>query len=224
MSLLREIQDGATDSTVEISTVLRKAKILAARLKNPDFETWVDSELAGYHRDAELPSYRNVDAMAYGRFIAGNMQAKLAIPSSVLPPKLRGWGERCFFRQPIAAISVTATAAVAKEDHEISIPWPAEMFSYAEKAYTGQCVGVWLRVSASQLVAIVDAVRNRLLSFALAIEAENPDAGDADIRGTPVDPQRVNHVFHTTIHGGTNNVAVGGSRFTQGAVNRCKFG
>jgi len=37
MTLLREIQQAATDSETTISTVLRKAKILAARLQNPEF-------------------------------------------------------------------------------------------------------------------------------------------------------------------------------------------
>jgi hypothetical protein len=41
MTLLREIQVAATDCKVDISTVLRKAKILAVRLQNPEFESWV---------------------------------------------------------------------------------------------------------------------------------------------------------------------------------------
>jgi hypothetical protein len=45
VTLLREIRVAATDSGVEISTVLRKAKSLATRLRNPEFEAWVDREL-----------------------------------------------------------------------------------------------------------------------------------------------------------------------------------
>jgi AbiTii len=48
MTLLREIQAAATDSKTDIATVLRKAKILAARLQNLEFRSWVDQELNGY--------------------------------------------------------------------------------------------------------------------------------------------------------------------------------
>lgn len=62
MTLLREIQAAATDGTVEISTVLRKAKILASRLKNREFGQWVDCELNGYSDVADLPPYRILPA------------------------------------------------------------------------------------------------------------------------------------------------------------------
>jgi len=41
MSLLREITDAAVDTSVEISTLLRKCKVLAARLGNKEFDSWV---------------------------------------------------------------------------------------------------------------------------------------------------------------------------------------
>ena len=45
MSLLREIQNDAVNSKVKVSDLLRKCKILAARLGNDDFKIWIDSEL-----------------------------------------------------------------------------------------------------------------------------------------------------------------------------------
>ena len=48
MSLLREIQDAAISSDVELSVLLRKCKVLAARLGNQDFKEWIDNELSGY--------------------------------------------------------------------------------------------------------------------------------------------------------------------------------
>jgi hypothetical protein len=72
MSLLREIQSAATGSSTEISTVLRKAKILAARLRNPEFEHWVDRELNGYDRDcSDLPPYRSLHVVVEGNLSDG---------------------------------------------------------------------------------------------------------------------------------------------------------
>lgn len=48
MSLLREIQDAAISSDVELAVLLRKCKVLAARLGSNEFKSWVESELSGY--------------------------------------------------------------------------------------------------------------------------------------------------------------------------------
>jgi hypothetical protein len=53
------------------------------------------------------------------------------------------------------------------------------------------------------LKTVVDSVRNRVLEFVLAIEGENPDAGDGASSATPtVAPQTVNNIFNTTIAAG----------------------
>jgi hypothetical protein len=86
---------------------------------------------------------------------------------------------------------------------------------YGSKAYEdAQCLDAWISVDPSVLAGLLDSVRNRVLSFALAIETENPDAGEADIRSTPVEPAKVSQYFQTII-GRANNVAVGGSNFSQ---------
>lgn len=48
MSLLHDIQEMAVSSKSDISTLLRKCKILAVRLGNDDFKNWIDQELNGY--------------------------------------------------------------------------------------------------------------------------------------------------------------------------------
>ncbi|RZG43836.1 AbiTii domain-containing protein, partial [Acinetobacter wuhouensis] len=58
MSLLREIQNDAVNSNVKVSDLLRRCKVLAYRLGNEDFKTWVDSELNGYELLDGIPSYR----------------------------------------------------------------------------------------------------------------------------------------------------------------------
>jgi len=55
VSLLREIQEAAIDSRVELTTLLRKCKVLAARLGNVEFKEWVEQELNGY-KSKEKPA------------------------------------------------------------------------------------------------------------------------------------------------------------------------
>ncbi len=48
MSLIGDIKTGILGAS-PISSVLRKAKVLAYQLKNQDFKEWVDFELNGYY-------------------------------------------------------------------------------------------------------------------------------------------------------------------------------
>jgi hypothetical protein len=50
MTLLRELQRDALDPSVDITTVLRKARVLAARLNNAEFVAWIQHELNGLPR------------------------------------------------------------------------------------------------------------------------------------------------------------------------------
>jgi len=56
MTLLRDIQEAAVDSTVNLTDLLRKCRVLAARLKHHEFATWVDREVNGYRDRKMLPS------------------------------------------------------------------------------------------------------------------------------------------------------------------------
>ena len=46
--LVSELQKDALDSNVKLSDLLRKALVVATKLKMPDFKTWIQKELNGY--------------------------------------------------------------------------------------------------------------------------------------------------------------------------------
>jgi hypothetical protein len=102
MSLLREIQDAATSGATPLADVLRKCKILAARLQNKAFAQWVDLELNGYPEDEPLPAHRVIDPVqSKGHFVSFAYQGTFPIPLAVIPTsELR---VRCVLR--VAAIS-----------------------------------------------------------------------------------------------------------------------
>lgn len=91
MSLLRQIQDAAIDSSVDLPTLLRKCKVLAARLGNEDFKRWINNELVGYNRKEDLPEYRVLNVNSKGHF-GGAFSSSLSnadIPLSCLPEDFR---------------------------------------------------------------------------------------------------------------------------------------
>lgn len=220
MSLLREIQDAAVNSSVELTTLLRKCKVLAARLGNEDFKTWVDSELSGYKDISELPDYRILHVNSKGHF-SGPFNSGLNnadIPLSCIPKTFRESLSQSNMREPIASLE----ALVAKSDGgTASEPWNPDLVAHVgQNIYEGMnCMQAWKVIPLTAVIAALDAVRNRILSFVLEIEAEAPDAGEAAINSNPLPQEKVHQIFNTYISGSVQNVATGSSEFEQHATN-----
>jgi hypothetical protein len=89
MSLLREIQDAAIDGSTDLETLLRKCRVLAARLKNEQFKQWVQSELDGYSSTADVPDYRKFHCQCFGHFSGpfGSGLKNAPIPESCIQQK-----------------------------------------------------------------------------------------------------------------------------------------
>ncbi|WP_048190131.1 hypothetical protein [Methanobacterium sp. SMA-27] len=60
-SIILELQKEAIDSDIDISNLLRKAYLVAKKLKIKDFEEWVKLELNGYGTIDNKPEYRKVN-------------------------------------------------------------------------------------------------------------------------------------------------------------------
>lgn len=181
MSLLREIQDATSNPEIKLSDLLRKYKILAARLAHEPFQSWVNSELNGYSLDDNLPTYRilrNIESSGdfYGPYGSGVRNAHIA---SLYIPKE--------YREDLTTIhlyvSISSLESIIGQAHEpnIRFTWPANILTLIRpKVYLYlECATAWRVVSVNSLVAILDTVKTRVLDFALEIEAEAPEAGEA---------------------------------------------
>jgi hypothetical protein len=220
MSLLREIQDAAIDANVDIAVVLRKCKVLAARLGNKDFDLWVERELNGYKSKEEVPDYRIIRVESFGQFsgIAGSGINNAPIPTSVISDLPGEWDEFIkthYFMDPIS--SYTSLLKGYSGNEPIKFLWPAELIAYVGyKVYQNMnCVSAWKLIPSSSIAALIDTVRTRVLSFVLKIEAEAPDAGEAPSNVKPIADERVTQVFNTYIQGNVTNLAAGNKATAQ---------
>lgn len=217
MSLLREIQTDAVDANVDISVVLRKCKVLAARLGNKEFKLWVERELNGYASKEDLPTYRILHVESYGDFF-GMFQSSLKnarIPPSSIPKEFRDFVDTSYMMQPI---SYYASLRRGKESSSVlKAPWPADLIrSVGSKIYENMNLGdAWQLIPDGAIAALLDTVRNRILSFVLEIEAEAPDAGEAPPNVKPIDDKRVSQVFNTYIQGNVTSLVAGSQTITQ---------
>lgn len=210
MSLLREIQDAAVDASTPLADVLRKCMILAARLDHEPFKKWVDEELNGYPPDVDLPAYRCLDGLtSIGTFSGpfGRQMTNLPLPMAPVPAKVREEYLNAEFREGVAKL-----ADLAKGDEgKLMSRWPGDLVALvAQKYFRGfALIEAHIEIPKSAVVGVLDAVRNKVLKFALEIEQQNPEAGDVSPGTKPVPEERIAQIFHTCIMGGAQNVAVG---------------
>src|SRR6478672_874937 len=91
MSLLEEIKTEAVDSASDLGALLRKCKVLAARLGSRPLEQWLIWESNGYPPNVELPDYRIWQIELKGNFAGpfGSAITNAPIPLFVLPGDAR---------------------------------------------------------------------------------------------------------------------------------------
>jgi AbiTii len=220
MSLLREIQDAAVDGTSDLESLLRKCRVLATRLKHDELKNWVICELDGYSNDVEVPQYRKLAGSCYGHFAGyGGSQVRNApIPITSIPEKLRHGLTRWELRQGVSALKNMVDTC---DGMNLDTGWPAE----ASSIFGGQILrnmGLlqgWTSFSKSDVVGILSTIRNRILNFALEIEASYPDAGEAAPGETPVPKEFVTQTFNQTFLGPVANVASGHGIEQTGTIN-----
>lgn len=219
MSLLKEIQAAAIDANIDICVVLRKCKVLAKRLGSAEFDSWVEHELNGYSAKEDLPRYRMIPVQSRGDFVGmfGSELRNAPIPPLCLPEEIRDVATKQYLLEPISHF--VSLVGKGSGDPTLRCDWPADVIAlYGDKVYQHmRCLAAWRVLSRNSFSAVLDTVRNRVLSFVLEIETEAPDAGEAAPDTNPLPEKRVNQVFNTYIYGNAGNVAAGSKDVIQNA-------
>jgi hypothetical protein len=213
MTLLEDIQNSAIDGKSDLAELLRKCKLLAARLGSKPLEDWVLWESNGYPKDGPVPEYRIWPLEVRGNF-AGPFHSEIKnarIPIDLLrfiPKETKQYYERWACRGSIASIE----EMLRKTDNERLVVSTGNLaVLIGTKLYEDQmfnCVETWGQFGRGHLVEVVNIVRNRILDFALAVQKEAPTAGEKEDKSVSpkIEPARVNQIFNLTVYGGAANV------------------
>ena len=222
LSLLREIQSAAVSSGAPVSELLRRCKILAARLGSAEFAKWADQELNGYPDKDSLPEYRVLRHVeSKGHFVGpyGKQVKNAPIPPTCLPDDWQDWARTEYLNSGVGGYEELLRK---QDDGMFQSPWPADLLRLVgQDIYEYMnCVQAWKVIPRGSIIGLTDAIRNRVLGFALEIERANPSAGEASLNSNPVPLSTVSQVFHTQIYGNVANLASGNRDVRQsGEVN-----
>lgn len=227
--MLRQIQEGATEDTVPLSTVLRRCKVLAARLKHAELDGWVEHELNGYPNWREMPDYRTMSTQVLGNF-NGYFQSRILgaqIPTRSIPAEHQDWAFHHHFDEGIAHYEelLRSNKSKGEDAGDMQAPLPIE-FVARHLAGEGKvlekyaCVEAYRPVTRAMLKGMLDTVRNRVLTFSLDIETEFPELVNEPLPARQQMTDRLSQIFNITIWGGSNTIAAGSGTASQllGAV------
>jgi hypothetical protein len=208
MSMLRDIQTELSAAAPDLPSVLRKCKILAARLGSEEFGRLVEFELIGYPEERPLPNYRHLECALYGTFMNSAWQAnRQSLPVELIPVEHRESFRRIEFREGIAKVLALEKGARVNKNDLIRF--------FEGEVYPGlNCVGIWLEIQPGEFQQLISAVQTRVLDFVLKIEAENPAAGESALHTQPVPPDTVRSLVNN-FYGPVGGVAQNSSDFSQ---------
>lgn len=190
-SVIVELQREALDKDIRVSDLLRKALVVARKLKLTEFQEWIEKELNGYND--EVPEYR----MAKGQIRGWN--------------PYNGWIPLIFEDPEEAnALSKRATGQTIAEienllengnQSSLHMPFPQGLQRKLSKGF-GYETEISLFVSSSALIKTVDAVRNIILNWSLKLEeegilGEGLSFTDTEKEVATQSPQNINNFYGT---------------------------
>lgn len=153
-----ELEREALDKNVSIESLLRKAYLVARKLKLSDFEEWINNEQNGYH--GEVPDYRmiNGDYKAWNPY-RGWMPV-------ILTPGMGKFMSRIPLQQSVSSLWDTYTS----QKNGIQFTLSAEINDLLNKSTDGFETQFVFNTSGSEIYRILSTVRNKILDWALLLE------------------------------------------------------
>jgi hypothetical protein len=159
--LVEELQRAATDPSVSIGDLLRKAKLVASKLGQTKTALWIDAELSGDFDGLEFPEYRRVPVRAmhyhpmHGTYPLVTTNARM---NEVI-------NEAVFLPRPAREIEQFANGA----DDQIFISVPPKAVESLRKILS-EVYDIRHLTSRAAFAGILDGIRTRVLDWALELE------------------------------------------------------
>lgn len=225
MTLLRDIQDASIDPEVGIGVILRKSKVLSARLGHKLFAQWVDRELDGYAEERDLPPYRVLHVESKGHFFGmfGSGIRFATIPSGSVPKEYRDRVTKALLMQGAPVYEEILRSA---DKSDLRSAWDANLVALVGSGIYERmtCAEAWQVIPRARIVELVETVRNRVLNFALEIESQLPTGNNSDPDPTAIPNQRVTQIFNTVVMGDKNAIAAGNVSGTVASLSDLNVG
>lgn len=161
-SIVLELQALSTDSNTDIEDLLRKALLVARKLKLKDFRGWCESELNGYSCDFDnLPSYRKTVGTLYAK---NPFHGK--IPFIISDTELHDLVTRIPLYESISSYK----NLVKKDPKSLQLKLSSEMINTLMSLQDGTNMMPILEANVNSIHNVMSEVRNKIYNWSLDLE------------------------------------------------------
>lgn len=202
-SIVLELQQEVLQKDCDVLQALRKAHIIAVKLKLTEFDTWIQSELNGYELNQDLiPEYRQV----HGQLKAWNPYHGW-VPVIMQNSKLEEILCHRKMEDPIGDIIELHRKSKGTIVMTFSADVAAKLDSWTNAPFN---TNYSLHVGNHMLKSIADKVLNCLMEWTLKLEekgilGENMTFNETESTSAKEIPQQVNYYYGTIIHGNVSS-------------------
>lgn len=206
-SLVLELQKELLDSGCDVLHALRKAHVIAVKLKLNDFDSWIQNELNGYKGNyKDVPDYRQMK---------GQLKAKNPYHGWIPIMFSDNKTENALSCMP-AYESLAELLEVKKgsKDGNFFYGFPAEQSQMIIKmSNMPMPMQIGLFISTHHITEVVERVRNCLLEWTLKLEAEGIMGegmmfNQEEKATAQAIPQQINNYYGTVVNGDVENAQI----------------
>ncbi len=213
MSLLQQIQEALVNEKSDLSTVLLKLRLLAAKLGSDILEEWVKHESEGYPKEIDVPSYRVIGVNYKGTFLGG-FEGKIQnaqIPSCLIKAYAGDSWTKYKVRDSIAAVEEMVKEI--KDGKKFGFNASNLILALQGKIYEEySCNEIIASFSSISFYEIKQTVRNRILELTIELEKSVPGAINVEFGSSAPnkkETERVQQISQQIIHGNVHNAVAG---------------
>jgi hypothetical protein len=221
LDMIKELINNLAYDNIKLSQSLTRAKLIASKINNTAFKTWINHELEGYENQdsSSLPEYRKFRSVLY---------LTISLPfgqSRTLPVSFEGTEDKKFLdmvqfhsvTEPISIIEQNIDLMTSKSVPVGQIPFLPEqvqilgrLFQNQIARYGGAAIGAFMEVGKSQYQTILELTKQKLLDTLLDLDNEFPNLNNEFIMNKE-NNEKVQNIITNNIYGDNNplNIAAG---------------
>lgn len=210
-SIVLELQSESLNPSVATSDLLRKALVIASKLRVPEFSLWIENELGGYYAENDLPRYRTLRGEVrvqdpWGRWI----------PVHFKDEKFYSIASAVRLLDSVAELEALWERTTRQEDSAIYVAFTADQEAILAEASNDDLRRHAKFIRLEDIKGVLDIVKTEILKWSLKLEHDGI-LGEG-VTFSQNERQRAASVHYTTnFYSAVGNVAQNGQHFSQTA-------
>lgn len=206
--MIKELIKDLTFDNINLEQALTRAKLIAYKIGDEKFKSWIATELNGYLVDDELPDYRIIRCEIFGVVEIFGGQRIVPFDLSILDKDLKGELYIMRLRQSVSILEESVNEATGPfGDEDFPIPLVSMVRDITK---INGLVGVKKRIQFTQLRHILNLTKQKLLDTLLDLDQAFPNL-ENEFNQTEANRKITRTIITNHIYGdnSSSNIGVG---------------